>query len=656
MSRLFLIMMMVISAVAVASQERQQYSNLPTLYVDIAGGQFVEDKETYLDCVLEFVGAGVDTVFSDGRIRGRGNSTWVRGPKLPYRLKFYSKHRLMGPNHANAKSWVLLANNFDKTLMRNAVASFIARELGQKFVPGAQFVDLVVNGRFDGNYQLTDHIEVRTKRIEIHEQEDFPAEGDDISGGYYVEVCNDEEGADVFTTNYGTVMRLRSPDVEVTAESQREYIVGYMNELERRLFTSKFRDAEVGYRAMVDSVSLASWFLTSEFAANPDAYWSTNIYKERGDNRLFFGPIWDYDIAFNNSNRLGDASEKLMLDCGHGQGLGTMPWVRRMMKDPWFLALIKREWEDAIANGIEERTLAYVDSLATLLDESQRLNYEVYNIGEAYWDEYQLFSTYAEGVEFLKSALRNRARFMTYTFCDESAELKTYVVPTESGIYRIYNLGVEMPVCQSDDEAVALGSVSEESGEGYLWQLKREGEYFRIVNVKNGLAITDTKTHGRDLELQPESDAVAEQLWDIQGLSNDENSCVVVGAVSDLAWNNNGGKAEVGNRLMSWTNDEMNASKGTRQWLFELVGETEAIEDVREPNYAVTYSKSAQALRFVAYGYGDVEGELAIYSLSGIKVFESVIAPEVSLRNLAPGSYVMRWRTGTQMRSLKFIK
>lgn len=654
MARLFLMLLMSIVFVGTVAQERTQYTNLPTLYVDVEGGQFIMDKETYLDCSLEFVGTDTDTVFADGRIRGRGNSTWIRGPKPPYRLKFYSKHRLLGDEHANAKSWVLLANNFDKTLIRNAVASFIARELGQKFVPGALFVDLVLNGRFEGNYQITDHVDVKKKRIDIYEQEVAPVAGDDISGGYYVEVCNDESGNNVFTTDYGTVMRLHSPDEDVATDSQRTYIRNYMNELERRIFASEFRDEEAGYRAMVDSVSLASWFLTSEYAANPDAYWSTNVYKERGDDRLYFGPIWDYDIAFNNSNRLGDVSESLMLESGHGQGVGTMPWVRQMMQDPWFKALIKRQWEAAVENDIEERTLAYVDSLAALLDESQRLNYEVYNIGEAYWDEYQLFSTYAEGVDFLKSALINRARFMTNTFCVEPPAAKTYVVPTENGTYRIYNLGVEMPVCQLDDEAVALGAIANESESGFLWHLKREGSYFRIVNAENGLAITDTKTHGSDLLLQPESDA-AEQLWDIQPLHNDANSCVVVGAVSDLAWNNNGGKPIEGNRLMSWTNDEMNASKGTRQWLFELVDEESAIEEHSLPNYAVTYSKTARVLRFVSYDYATVEGELSIYSLSGAKVFESVIEPEVSVKHLAPGVYILQWRTGDRRRSLKFI-
>ncbi len=654
------LLLVVVAAFAVVANPREQYSNLPTLYVDVEGGQFIKDKETYLDCTLEFVGAGQDTMFADGRIRGRGNSTWVRGSKLPYRLKFYSKHRLLGAEHADAKNWVLLANNFDKTLIRNAVASFVAKELGQTFVPGARFVDLVLNDRFDGNYQITDHLDLRSKRIDIYEQEEIPQPGDDISGGYFLEVCVDEDGADVFKTDHGRQMRMRSPDLDVQTPEQIAYITEFFNEFERRLFSDGFKDAEDGYRSMVDSISLASWYLTCELSANPDGFYSTNLYKQKGDNRVFFGPVWDFDIAFNNSARMGDSSQLLMSESGFGNSMGTKIWVERMLQDPWFWELLKRQWKTAVESDLEQRTLACVDSLAALLDESQRLNYELYNIGEAYWDEYQLFSTYAEGVDFLKKTIRNRVAFLSdyFKIADnqggDNGEFKA-IVPTSSGIYRIYNLGAQMPIRPDSDEAVALGVDKSGLGEEFLWRLKREGDYFRIVSVANGLAITDTQTHGSHLQLQPESEAIT-QLWDIQGLDNDANSCVVASVASDLAWNNSGGHAVDGNRLISWTNDSQNSVKGTRQWLFELVDEESAIQRVEIPDYAVTYSRSAQMLRFVAYGYESLEGVLDVYTLSGKKVMSAKISSEVSVAGLEPAVYVLRWYINGQTRVLKFAK
>lgn len=45
--------------------------------------------------------------------------------KKPYRIKFAEKQEFMGPERAKAKSWTLLANFADKTLLRNAVAACI---------------------------------------------------------------------------------------------------------------------------------------------------------------------------------------------------------------------------------------------------------------------------------------------------------------------------------------------------------------------------------------------------------------------------------------------------------------------------------------------------------------------------------------------------
>ena len=61
---------------------------------------------------------------------------------------------------------------------------------------------------------------------------------------------------------------------------------------------------------------MVDWYIACELFGNSDAWWSTYMYKERND--LFkFGPLWDFDFAFNNDNRLGDATQKLMRTYAH---------------------------------------------------------------------------------------------------------------------------------------------------------------------------------------------------------------------------------------------------------------------------------------------------------------------------------------------------
>lgn len=652
-------------ALTAGAKTREQFSNLPAVYIDLADPYAVIDKETYLDCSVEFTGAGSDTIFADGRIRGRGNSTWVRGPKLPYRLKFRSKHRLLGPDRANAKNWVLLANNFDKTLIRNAVASFIATECGQAFAPGAQFVDLVLNGRFIGNYQITDHLDIRKRRINIFEQETVAASDDNITGGYFLEFCNDETGSDVMQTLMGSIVRIKSPDEDVINKEQKKYIRGHLNDFESRLFGRNFLDPVKGYRPLTDSLSLASWYLANEFSANPDMYWSTNVYKERDDDRLFFGPVWDFDIAFNNSSRQGDISDRRMLDVGFHCTTNVGGWVSRMMQDPWFTSLLEREWRRIADSGIEERVIAYIDSLAGELDASQRLNYELYNIREPYWDEYMLFSTYLENVEYLKDAVHKRMQFMNKTYLgmeseepEQPVESSKYVVPSVAGVYEIYNLGVMMPLRPGNGEVV-IGIPTGEDDTRFRWRIRPDGDGFRILSLDGTLAVTDADAHGSTLKLQPVNPADSKQLWHIIPLGNKENSCVVASVASNRAWNNNGGHADEGNALISWTNDEDNSWKTTRQWRFSLLEEEQqdGIVAPEAPDYAVTYSPSAQKLRFIAYGEALMQGRFELFTTSGMQALAGSIAPEIDLSQLARGVYILRWSTPDgKTRVLKFQK
>ena len=98
-----------------------QYTNLPTLYIETTSGADPADKTNYLPCKVTLVDGDKTTTYTlaKGGVRGRGNSTWS-AKKKPWRLKFDSKVALLGKDFAKAKSWTVLANAFDKSLMRNA--------------------------------------------------------------------------------------------------------------------------------------------------------------------------------------------------------------------------------------------------------------------------------------------------------------------------------------------------------------------------------------------------------------------------------------------------------------------------------------------------------------------------------------------------------
>lgn len=92
--------------------------------------KLINSKDNYVDTYIELYdktpdssGEGWWDSAEKGKIemRGRGNSTWVL-PKKPFRMKFSEKFSPIGLNHAKEKSWTLLAQDMDKSLLRTHLA------------------------------------------------------------------------------------------------------------------------------------------------------------------------------------------------------------------------------------------------------------------------------------------------------------------------------------------------------------------------------------------------------------------------------------------------------------------------------------------------------------------------------------------------------
>ena len=93
-----------------------------------------------------------------------------------------------------------------------------------------------------------------------------------------------------------------------------------------------------------------------------------------------------------------------MSERGFGSDL-TQKWILQMWKDPWFVRLINRTWKEYVERGIENHVMNYIDSIAAVIDRSQTLNLQKWPINRRDYNEIVLFSTYQEGVDYLKSFL-----------------------------------------------------------------------------------------------------------------------------------------------------------------------------------------------------------------------------------------------------------
>ena len=121
-------------------------------------------------------------------MRGRGNSTWsAYTEKKPFKIKLDKKADIMGLGEN--KHWVLLANHFDQTLIRNRITAWLGDQMGFEFTPRGVPVDLVLSGeiygtKYLGSYYLSENVRVDKNRLDIDELTETDTDPAIITGGY----------------------------------------------------------------------------------------------------------------------------------------------------------------------------------------------------------------------------------------------------------------------------------------------------------------------------------------------------------------------------------------------------------------------------------------------------------------------------------------
>lgn len=418
-----------------------QITNLPTVCINTVNAEEPYDKEHDITCNVIVISDGEAFVDKPATVRERGNAS--RGfPKKPWRIKFDKKQRVLPDAPAQAKKWTLINNYGDKTLMRNLLAFEIAKRLDMEYVPYGRAVDVVLNGEYKGCYQLCDQVEVNKNRVNITEMEPEEIEGELLTGGYLVEIdayADQEPAGEWFTTNSLRIpITIKSPDDGGSPE-QYDYIRNYFNQLESRVISGNISTPSANdYRNILDIDSFIKHFLVGELSGNTDTYWSTYMYKDRGSDVIYTGPVWDFDIAFDNDGRtypihntVGSRSY-LALSWSSSAANGMKSFVSRILNsDTRTKEDITRIWSLARNDrGLSYQDMAdFIDDKAAEIDASQRLNFLRWPIMNEWVHQNPVLSgSYAGEVNRVKTYLKNRF---------DDLDVITHYDPTISGAYSI---------------------------------------------------------------------------------------------------------------------------------------------------------------------------------------------------------------------------
>ncbi len=642
---------------------QSQKTNLPAIYINTDGNTPVTSKEDYLKGRITIVSSDAsEKLDMVTEIRGRGNSTW-EFPKKPYRIKLDKKYNIFNLP-AKAKSWTLLANHADKTLMRNALAYKISNFLGLEFTPSVKFVDLTLNGQFLGNYMLSDQIEVNTKRVNIDELDSTVVDPQAITGGYLLEIDGFAASEPVwFTTGQGLKITVKSPDDSQITSQQMTYIQNYIADFENRLFSADFKDPVFGYRAKVDTTSLVNWYIGCELTGNSDSFWSTYVYKRRNNDKLFFGPMWDYDIAFNNDSRLGDAVNKLMRNSAHN----PRTWIEQLYKDEWFQQAVCKRWNELVNKNMETELTDFITSTATLIDQSQQLNFSSNLwpiLNTRVYQEQFLFKTYAEGVNYLKQYVKNRISFLNTALKYVEPEKPSEPFVTDNNYYyMLLNKKTKNAIAVngsvSTENAALVSWTPIESEDAHLWSVDLVGnDTYRLINKKSGLAASGNG-YNSGLTQKTINTSDSHQLWKIVAV-NTGNVYALQNVSSGCTVNNTGGSFINGNPIIEYTSGLVSGTTGytliseNQQWYIQKLqaklssivqygsnSKLDAYFDAETKQIRVNFSLSLEA--DVAIGvYNLVGQQLYGNSLKGIQSDNAIDIPASSY---GPGVYLLKFST-----------
>ncbi len=336
-------------------------------------------------------------------IKGRGNTTWDR-PKKPYKIKFENKVSLLG--EPKDKEWVLLANHFDKTMLRNDVAFWMASKYSKfDYVPRFHFVDLILNGKHVGLYQLGEQVKISKNRINV---------GDD---GFLLEMDKKADASDV-TFHVDHIVRpinIKEPKT-VVGDEDYNYVKGFVSRADAALFSDDWLNDEFGYKTLMDMRSFAEWYVIMEITKNCDAAaFQTSCFMSLTRNgKLKMGPIWDFDVS------LGGFPTEIW----HNEFLNVPQnfyvknddsWIDRLFQDEAFVAAVKECFDNYYNHKSE--IMAHIDQVARQNCNSAILNNKLWGVFyNKMGDVPSMETAYFEEVEYLKRWLSDRMDWMKSAF------------------------------------------------------------------------------------------------------------------------------------------------------------------------------------------------------------------------------------------------
>ena len=419
------------------------------------------------------------SVIHDGKIvsiGGRGNSTWLY-PKKPYNIKLADPADLL--NSGAGINWTLIANYFDDSNIRNQLTYDMAIAVGLPYSTESGFIDLYFNGEYNGLYQLADRISVGSNSVDINdlsvetadvntftpnyyssfeETTSIPAikgyrvpnNPTNITGGYLLEMENSVRYTSEpsgFITRRGQRVVLKNP--KYASCEQVSYIGELSQQFEDAIYSADGINPSTG-KSFSDYIDVDSWvkkYLIDEITKNMDSGNTSSYYYKPDDSmsdKIYAGPVWDYDIALGNASLTTKHPEGLYASYVGRGSIATSLWFPQLYKHEQFYNTVVFEYENTFLPVLKDIIENRIDYYMNVISSSSKMDAVRWKDSDksCTLGKMVMFDSLDDHALFFKDYLQKRIDFLNGVWLNNE---KYYTISILGPRYYYYNVRPGQP-------------------------------------------------------------------------------------------------------------------------------------------------------------------------------------------------------------------
>ena len=339
--------------------------------------QMIKEAWVTASMTLEGGSKNFENAAFDGEIeiKGRGNSSWSAYPKKSYSLKLGSKTSLL--DIPATKKYAIVSTFADSSFVRNYAAYHTALKYqGITYSPKCEYVECYFNDVYQGIYLLIERIDIESTKINIPDI-NIEKPNYDITGGYLIEKdVGDkiDKTVDLWfpspyqANNAEDLFILKNPDPALPENIA--YLTNHIQSLHNALMNSTGDE----YKQYIDTNSWIDYLIHQEISKNIDGNMksSTFLYKLPNDDKIYMGPLWDFDLAYGNAVAGWDTNGSGLPSANSNSGFMvanySCPWYQQLMTKPEFTLAVKARYA-AYRDTLYTDIFRMIDTQAAYLSE-----------------------------------------------------------------------------------------------------------------------------------------------------------------------------------------------------------------------------------------------------------------------------------------------